>query len=241
MPWAVVENLFRELSKWEHPLEELVPVNYGELLCYPYWYELLRLAENLLPATTIVLPLNGAMLDEKSWARLVSVRTLKVLNFSVNAYFGETYENFTGLPKETLPLIRGCIYKTRVRRPDILIRVSMVFDPEYQTDLERDLFINYWKDVADVAVIPAASCGRPSKRPIKPVKLPCRSIFSDFVIGFDGKLSSCCFDSGFVLDLGRYSGSILKDWRNPKIEELRRKHNEKRREEIPTCRSCTFA
>mgnify|MGYP001576589479 FL=1 len=193
-----------------------------------------------LPRTRIVLPTNGSLVDEQATKKLCEILTLRIINFSVNAYFDETYKAFMGLPPETKDRIYKAIQTIKVLRPDILIRVSIVFDPMYQTDLERDLFYLYWKKVAEVWVLPAASAGRPEKQPCNPVIVPCGSLFSDIVIGFDGKLSSCCFDSGFRLDCGVYTGDLKADWNNKQLQELRAIHNAHKRDTIPLCRSCTF-
>ena len=156
-----------------------------------------------------------------------------------------------GLNPDTIPRMRKAITQLRVLRPDIWVKVSMVFDPSFCSDLQRDLFVNYWAGVGlspidfpdrlrDIWVIPAASAGRGTVIKI-PRVIPCRSIFSDLVIGFDGKLSSCCFDPNFsAFDLGYYSGNILKDWHSEQFQKFRQLHNEGKRQEIPLCKECTF-
>ena len=135
--------------------------------------------------------------------------------------------------------MRKAVAMFRVLRPDIRLKVSMIFDPQYMTDLERDYFEWYWKGGAEVWICAAASAGRLDKKPVHPVTLPCRSIFSDIVVGYDGKINSCCFDAGFNLDLGHYNGSLLDNWHSLELTELRRKHNEREREGL--CGVCTFA
>lgn len=241
MPNELIAQLLGDASKWEKPLEEIVPVNYGEFFLREDWFEILVQITRKLPYTTITLATNGSLVDEKTVSLLCKIPTFKVINFSINAYFDETYEMFNGLKAETIPQIRKAITQFRILRPDIRLKVSMVFDPEYQTDLERDFYQSYWMGWAEPWVIPAASAGRPEKKPHQPVKIPCRSIFSDFAVGYDGKLSSCCFDASMNLDLGSYSGDLRKDWHNEQLTELRRLHNEHQREQIDLCSRCTFA
>lgn len=240
MPKELILQILDDVSRWEKPLAEVVPVNYGEVFLYPDWEWLMRIISQKLPQTTMTLATNGALLDEAVAMKISTIPTLRIINFSINAYYDETYEKFMGLKAEVIPQIRRIVTLLRILRPDIRQKVSMVFDPQYQDDMERDLFKNYWISYAEPWVLPAASAGRGTIIKI-PRVLPCRSIFSDFVIGFDGKLSSCCFDCSFALDLGNYSDNVKKDWLNDKIEELRRIHNEGRRTEIPLCSSCSFA
>lgn len=240
MQFDLIIKILKDVATWPKPLEEIIPVNYGEFFCFPEWAGLLKMIETHLPKTQIVIPTNGALLDNEKVSILCGIHTLKVINFSVNAYYDETYEAFMKLPASNIENIKSCIRKIRVERPDIIQRVSMVFDPMYHSDLERDYFKEAWKELAEPWINTASSACRGTKIVI-PRQTPCRSIFSDFVVGYDGKLSSCCFDAGMVLDIGEYSGNLLKDWKNPKMVELRKVHNDYRREEIPLCAGCTFA
>ena len=242
MPAKLYTEIIRDLAKWDKPLFQIVPVNYGEFFLYPDWYKLLDLIKRKLPDTSICIPTNGILVDQEVVAKLASIPNIQVINFSINAFFEETYAHFTGTSAENLNNIHASMMRLKILRPDILLRASMVFDPIYCSDLQRDLFIEYWKSLAEVWILPAASACRGTEIKILR-RIPCRSIFSDFVIGYDGKLSSCCFDAGFTLDLGNLSdfdGNVLKAWSNPKLDQLRKLHNEHRRQEIPLCRGCTF-
>lgn len=240
MTWDFVERIIADISRFPQPLTEIVPVNYGELFLYPRWYDLLRLIQWKLPKTQIALATNGSLIDNETLDKLMTIGTLKVINFSVNAYYKETYEAFTGLKWETVEHIRKIIPKIHALRPDMAVWVSMVWSTLNQTELEKDLFVQAWRDIAVPQINPTSYCGHPTIKPLTPVKTPCRSIFSDIVVGYDGKISSCCYDANFHLDLSEYSGDLLKDWRNPKLEKLRELHNEGRRDEIELCKTCTF-
>ena len=240
MSLGMIDDILDDVFRWREPLHEIVPVNYGEFFMREDWYLILTMIANKLPKTRMVIPTNGSFLDCETVQKLCRFPKLDFLNISVNAYFEDTYDQFTGLPAKTLKTIKQAIALVTVLRPDICLSISMVFDPQYHTDLERDYFKNYWQKYLP-QILPAASAGRPQKKPIIKTKVPCRSIFSDFVVGFDRKLSSCCFDAGFQIDLGEYTGDLIKDWHNEKLTELRRLHNEHRRNEIDLCGRCTSA
>jgi len=240
MPRELLVDILDDVSRWGEPLQEIIPVNYGEFFANKDWYWILQMISPKLPHTQIVIPTNGALLTPEMVTKLCEIPSIKIVNFSLNAYFDETYEAFNKLPASNIPKIRNYAMLLRALRPDITIWASMVFDPEYQTDLERDKFKEYWSPFAAPQILPAASAGR-GKPILTPVIAPCRSIFSDFVVGYDGKLSSCCFDSRFSLDIGEYSGDLKSDWHNSKLEEFRKLHNEHKRAEIGLCKSCTFA
>ena len=244
MPTELLLKVLDTASKLPQPLTEIIPVNYGEFMCRKDWLWILQQIAMKLPKTQIVLPTNGSLFDRESIEQLCSIHTLKIINFSVNAFFDETYEQFMGLPASNIKNIRKAINLIKLFRPDILIWISMVADPVYQTDREKELFKTYWQEWGLVWFLSASSAGRDGKSPCHPVKVPCRSIFSDLVVGYDGKLSSCCWDSRFSIDLGflqDYGMDILKAWRNEKITRLRQLHNEHRRDEVELCKGCTSA
>ncbi len=241
MDVTLIVKILDDVARWEKSLDEIVPIGYGEFFMRKDWAWILGMIASKLPKTRIVIPTNGSLLDSEKVDILCQIPTLKVINFSINALFDETYESFMGLPSSNIPKIKGLMEEIKISRPDILVRASMVFDPKYQTDIERDAFMASWEKIADVQIMAAASAGRRENKPYQRVKLPCRSLFADIVIGYDEKLSSCCFDAGFRLDLGKYSGNLKKDWLNPKLEAFRKLHNEHRRQESDLCKVCSSA
>ena len=63
----------------------------------------------------------------------------------------------------------------------------------------------------------------------------------DIVVGFDRKISSCCFDASFSIPLGMYEGDLLRNWWSKEMVEFRELHNTHKRTEIDICKNCTFA
>jgi len=242
MPAEMIVQILQDVSKWEPPLEEIVPVNYGELFCRKDWLWILQMIDNKLPKTSMVLPTNGTLIDDDVAKRLCEIQTLRLINFSINGFYNETYEAFTGLKAENLDKIFHAMQVIRTLRPDMQLRSSMVFDPSYMSNKERDYFTDLWRrNNVETWVLPAVSCGRKAKKVEIPRTAPCESIFKDIAIGYDGKLTTCCFDASFSLDLDSYSGDLKKDWLNPKLQELREIHNNHQRQTIPLCKGCSHA
>jgi len=244
MEWELIERAVADMTGWPKPPEEIVPVNFGEFMLRKDWRDILELIETRLPNTRIALATNGSLLDDDVVTKLASVKTLKWLNFSVNAYFRETYEAFTGLNAETIDKIVVAAERIRLLRADIATCASMIFDTQFQTELERDLFVQFWRPkVSVVSINPAAYAGSPLKKPQIPVLTPCRSIFDGLVVLHDGKVvTGCCFDASGVLEVGDFNEqSLMEIWRGEKLKRLCDLHNSGRRQEIGLCASCTFA
>ena len=238
MEMDYAERIMKDIATWTFPLNELVPVNYGEFFTYRYWYEFLRMAEKLLPQTRIVIPTNGGELDY-NLEKLLLIKTVQLINFSVNGFLGSTYEQFMKLPSGNINIIRNMILQIRKKRPDITIWISMVYDPIYQSEAEKDLFQQSWSQFGQVFILAASNCGR---TPLAiHTTLPCRSIFSDLAIGFDGKLSACCFDAGFRLNCGRLESTVEAAWHNEHLEALRKLHLNGNRQSCQICYDCSFA
>jgi len=241
MPADLILKVLDDISSWGKPLEEMVPVNFGEFFLRRDWLAILNLIQDKLPNTKIVIPTNGSLLDKEKVRNLASIDNIKLVNISVNAYFKETYEELMGLPGDTIARIRESVELLREIRPDITVWVSMVFDGQSET--ERDLFINAWKDIATVQINPASYANHPLRKPIREIKIPCRSIFDGLVVMHNGKvITGCCYDSAGVLEIGEFPGqSLLEIWGGPKLKKLQELHNSGRRNEIEICRNCTFS
>lgn len=244
MSTKLLLKIINDIKGWDMPLNEIVPVNFGEFFLLKNWYEVLRLIEDNLPNTRIALPTNGFFLSDELVQKLASIKTLKWVNFSVNAFFKETYEAFTGLKAETIDMVKRALDKLTVRRPDVTTCVSMIFDTAFQTEIERDLFVRLWGPLAStVSINAAAYCNSPLKSPAIPVKTACRSIFDGLTILYDGTVvTGCCFDASGELIVGDFNNQTLTEiWRGEKLRQLCELHNKGRRLEIELCSRCSFA
>lgn len=244
MPLGVIETLLQEIASWPRPLVELTYNNYSELWTHPQWPEALRLVDKYLPKTKFVLVTTGTMLTEKALDEIVAMKTLKHVNFSVNAFFQETYERIHGVSAKPLTWLPARVESLRNRRPDIRVIVSMVYDTTLVTEIERELFASFWSPRAHSVYIAQPSyAGSPLRAPVEPVTLPCRSVFDGLVIIPDGRvLTGCCFDADAELEVGHWPEEKLLDiWKGDKLKAIAETHNSGRRTEIALCKSCTFA
>lgn len=241
MDRGLLEHILDEASQWPKPLKEIVPIHYGEFFLQPDWYEVLKMIEGKLPRTSIILPTNGSLLDPEVVSKLAEIQTLKVINISVNAYFKETYEDLMGLNADTIPKIKQAIRHLKVLAPQITAWVSMVYDPAYQTEKEQALFAEAWKHSAYVQVHPASFC-QDYRKLVIPSRIPCRSIFIDFIILWDGRVVPCCWDSNGDMVMGDVKKQrILDIWHGKPMNNLRKAHNEGRRQELKVCSVCSFS
>lgn len=245
MSMELLNKALDDIASWPKPLEEIVPVNFGEFFLRKDWCDILKLVERRLPKTRIALPTNGSLMDNAAVGQIASISTVKWVNFSINAFFKETYEQFTGLGVEVIDRIKRAAELLRFLRPDIVTCASMIFDSAYQSELERDKFIEFWRPLVSlVSINHAVYCNSPLKKPVIPVKTACRSIFDGLVVLYDGTVvTGCCWDSSGKLVLDKFPNqTLLQIWQGEGLGRLTQLHNQGKREEIELlCRMCGFA
>ena len=249
IPIEIVELALKEMSLWQTPPIEVVPTNFGELFVNPKWYELCLLIEQYLPKTKISLPTTGTLFDDDKLVQLASLKTLKWLNFSLNAFFAETFELIHQMPARLMPKVEEYILKFRDMRPDVVINIGMFQDSCVQSETERILFENYWRSKGfQVTVSPVSFANNPLRAPVRPVTLPCHSLFDGLVIFSDQSVAcGCCFLGGPEqspndLVIGKFPDESLWDiWNGERLKRIAKLHNDGNRTEIEMCKGCTFA
>lgn len=192
MDMQMFERIIDDIATWPKPLQELSPTNYGEMLMNKQWLPMLQLVERKLPKTGLAVVTTGIALNDENLEKLASITTLAYLNMSINAYFSETWERQHRRPAKLMTQCVAAVHKFRDRRPDVRTNVSLVYDTEYVTELERDLFLAYWRPFGSVTINERSYAGWPDRGPQVPVTLPCRSVFDGLVVFNDGNVGTGC-------------------------------------------------
>lgn len=192
MPWKLYEKLILEIATWPVFLEELVPQNFGEWFLSPNWYDQGLLAERFLPSAKLTVVTTGYSMTPATVDKLCSLGNWKYINFSVNAFFKETYERIHHRSARAVPKVREAIERIKQQRPDVEQHVSMVYDSQFVSELERDLFQSYWAPIVPVSISYASYANNPLRKPQWPVDLPCRSIFDGLTVFTTGDVATTC-------------------------------------------------
>ena len=146
----MLHHVLDEIAGWDTPLTEIVPIHYGEFFLNPDWLYILKCIESKLPHTKIAIPTNGSMLDDNRVDELVKIKTLSYINFSVYAYFEETYRKVIGLDPVVLEQIEDAIRKIAELRPDIRIVVGMSSHIPEISECEVTLLKSKWNGPFEV-------------------------------------------------------------------------------------------
>ena len=191
---------------------------------------------------------NAVLLDEAASRRLIQAG-LDELIFSIDGADAETYESVRcGANYEQVAgNIRG-FFRVReelqVDRPRGVIQ-SILMQP---TSAEMSRFVEMWRPVADDLRVQAIReyhgvAGLHFTQMSADDELrPCPALWSYLVILADLRVVPCCTDINGELALGRITdGSLIDLWhRNPRLNDLRRRHCALRFADLPLCRECEF-
>lgn len=242
MPRELLRHIVEDIASWSKPMEEIVPIHYGEFFLNPDWLYALQCIEGNLPNTKIAIPTNGSVLTDDKIDELVKIRTVHYISFSVYGYFDETYERLIGLNSDTIKKIEHAIVRIRQLRPDIHIQVGTTTHPPFITEYELGLFIQKWHPYARPHVLIGNSQVNTKFAKDYPSEIPCSMVFVSLMVLWDGRVSLCCFNPEGEMIVGDVKKEKLLDiWRGKLTREYQELHAEGKRDAIPLCRSCSFA
>jgi len=111
---------------------------------------------------------------------------------------------------------------------------------------ETSDFINKWKNVVDEISISqihnwTGDINHGRKSGFLRRKDPCRLIWTDMVISWDGKVPLCCNDYENKIIMGDVNVQPIKDiWKGKKLSVLRDFHKKKKFGKIEICKSCEY-
>ena len=226
----------------------LVPFFRGEPLLHPNLLEMIKMAKEARLGP-IQLTTNAMLLEREISEELVAMG-LDFISFSLDMLDKEAYEaTRVGGEYERVMENIETFLKVRARAagrtntPEV--QVSAVETEENRESM--DDFINYWgKRVDRVRIYPAHSAGgalgslKKGENLIHfDKRLPCEKLFNDMVICWNGDVAVCNHDwerKEFIGNIG--SATIHEVWTGEKYNELRRRHDEGKVENDPTCSGC---
>ncbi len=243
MPMDLYRKIIEEAI--HHLPVTLVPFFRGESLLHPELFEMIEIAikSGLGP---IQLATNATLLNEEISEKLVK-SGIDFLSFSLDidksnyesSHIGGDYEkvvnnieNFISI-KDTL----------KANKPEI--QVSTVETTENRHGLPT--FTEYWLDkVNRVRIYPAHSANGAFgsldsnyKHPDFNQRLPCKKVFTDIVIYWDGTVAICNHDWNRREHIGNIrDNSIHNLWTGNKYKEIRKRHLEGKLEDDQTCKDC---
>jgi radical SAM protein with 4Fe4S-binding SPASM domain len=195
---------------------------------------------------------NGSLMN-LDVAREVILAGLDEINFSLDAFSRAAYEKIrVGLPfAKTMENVAQFVeLRQRLQRRKPTVIVDLI---EMEANAgESPLFAKKWRGVADKVNITtlhgwgglySEKTGQADFHTQGKVvrREPCRFLWTDMVIEWDGRVAACCQDYEAQLIMGDAKTTPLKEiWQGPALKRLREKHRTGRMDEVPLCRGCTY-
>jgi len=213
----------------------------GEPLMSPDLRDILTFARSF-PNINVGFLTNGMLMNE-SWAEFVIDIDLDWIAFSIDGVIPETHDqirqksNLIQVEKNLETLLELKQKKTR-HTPEV--KINMV---AYDNIIDqKDSFVEKWIDKVDAVMVSHYRNPPESKRwPGVPLeRKPCKLLWSQAVVAWDGRLGLCCED--FNIDhspgsVGKNS-SLLELWNGSEFTKVRDLHRQGLFEKHPMCSKC---
>jgi len=182
---------------------------------------------------------NGVLLDEAMSAFLLDM-DVALLSISIDASSREVFHKVRGVDKLDQVVgnvLRFLDMRGAAKRP----RVTVSFGVEEANRLEKQSFLDFWLARADCVKIYGVYDR--SKRlydvDVSSRRLPCREVFDQMNVYFDGTALMCCLDGRAKTNLGNvFEKGIGALWNAQAYETLRLRHTANDYSDLAFCRDC---
>jgi radical SAM protein with 4Fe4S-binding SPASM domain len=230
----------------------LTVYGFGEPLLDKQFFERIRYAKSKgIPRVTT--NTNAAFLNEKK-ARQLLESGIDEIYISFDAATPETYRkirpnlDFETVENNILRLIEmkkdlyGGFTEEKIKKPEIIL--SFVKNNQNQHEVQE--YIDKWKGKVDHTSISTIHnwTGSVASQQEKMCHLrrdPCRLLWTDMVISWNGDVPLCCNDFENTIILGNIKDqSIGEIWGGEKLQRIREYHQKGEFHRIPACAKCEY-
>lgn len=217
---------------------------FGEPLLDKYFFERVRYAKER-EIERVTTNTNGMYLDKRKIFQIF-ISGLDEIYISFDAASENVYKkirpglNFQTVEKNILHLI-GEKRKRKAKKPEIILSYVETEDNKKET---KD-YLQKWKNQADRISISsvhnwtgAINSGDKLK---KGRREPCRLLWTDMVISWNGDVPLCCHDYENKIILGNIEQQSIKEiWGGEKLRKIRKWHKKNSFEKILLCKNCQY-
>jgi radical SAM protein with 4Fe4S-binding SPASM domain len=244
-------RLIDELAEHRREVESVALMGLGEPFLHKELLDFARLAKERGLAR-LYTSSNATLLDERRGEDLLAADAFDQLILSIDGGKkiyeslrpGARYETVAGNIRNLLAAKR----RRGVSRPAIDLQILLM----NETENEIESFCEHWvpllgpgdrilvKEVDTFAgqVPDRRTAAHRSRQPA--VRIPCRQLWKDISISWDGRVTVCCKDVLYKLALGDANQESLADlWRSARWNAIRRLHLEKSWNALDPCRTCS--
>ena len=215
----------------------------GEPMLHPKAVELMEYAKRV--GAKVGLITNGSMFTEGSIRRLLEAQ-VDMIEFSVDAADPDTYAKVRkGLNWETLS---DNVKRMVELRNKLKSKTKIIASGVNQIGVDIDKVATFWSQIVDEfqkrkyltwGINEDCSADTVPYLPSED-KIPCPFLFERLNIDSRGNVMVCGYDIAANTNLGNiHEKSIKEIWHGEEFEYYRRRHLERKGDEIPLCKNCT--
>ena len=221
-----------------HTPIKLVPFFRGEPLLHPQFIEFMAYAKSK-GIGPIQVASNGLMLDDVMQEKIIEAG-VDFISFSLDTLDPDIYKcsralgNLEVSQKNVEHFSLMCKRRKEKGLTAPQIQVSTIDIDEYRAS-QKD-FIEHWRNIVDIVRVYEQhdEFGRFVKPEVNEklsflsMRHPCRKVFTDMIIYYDGRLSLCNYDWNEQRDFGNINHMSLEEaWKSKEYKNIRRKHLDK--------------
>jgi radical SAM protein with 4Fe4S-binding SPASM domain len=221
----------------------LVPFFRGEPLLHGDFIKMVSYAKDR-GLSPIQIATNAFLLNEEAAIKILDLH-IDFISFSVDALNPAAYKKMRNSPDYKIVLKNILAFiklKARKKNSNTQIQVSAVRTPENSNYMGD--FVKFWIDKVDrVRIYRAHSINGNLGKINYNVNIrrkPCRKVFTDMVIYWDGKVAICNHDwqrGFFIGDVGKEN--ISKIWVSKRYEQIRERHLLNHLKDFAPCNYCS--
>ena len=212
-----------------------------------YWVEPLvakSFRQTVTEATKRGIPVaintNGLLITEKMAEFLVE--HLSAVSVSIDAITPATLKKTRSTTR--LNAVEKAVYRLLEKRGDKQSpRIVVSFTEEEANRHEREEFLNKWIGLVDAVKVNGMYT---YERVLDSITItrdrtPCREIYDQMSIDFNGDVRTCCLDGFRKTNMGNvFKDGVYNVWHGRAFTELRKHHEEGNYEAEPFCKDCTL-
>lgn len=224
-------------------INHLVIHGFGEPLLDKYFFEKVKMAKKegipLVTSNT-----NGMYLDKEKTEKIFDTGLDEII-ISLDAAIEKTYKkirpglDFNTVEKNIIELIRQKS-KNKAIKPKVIL--SFVESEENTNEIDK--YLKKWNKFVDDISISYRHNWSGALKNINDKTLekdPCRLLWTDMVVSWNGNVPLCCSDYENKVILGNIRGQAIREiWKSKKLKEIRGFHQKREFNKINLCNNCNL-
>lgn len=224
-------------------VHKIVPHIWGEPLLHPKFVEMVQYAKD--KGLYVEFTTTGFLLTEKNIRDILNTKVDSI----VISFHGMTKEDYMkahgidGFERVIENVKKLCRIKKEERLTSPIVEVHPIIMDNNFKNMHK-VFSIFGGIVDGIRIL---SCGyhpEDNKNDCRLVKFdtirknPCLGLFTDMVVSWDGKISTCCRDSNLNIIVGDMKDGLLKSFNSSRMKHYRKLHALGKYGKMPMCKKC---